>query len=199
VGIAAPSGQARAGARPPVPASRPAVGLRRWRRRARSAGIAVGLAIVAVALPTLRVDGGTIVPTADLTVRIAPSAELVPTSPTRPVLRDLALAGGDPSLAGSGTTTVRNQTGAARLVAVRAFPDSGDLDLAVRLRVSSGPLVLADETIGSLRAGTAPILRLGPGASAPISVRASMDPARAGEAGGRAVDVTLQLLATRAE
>lgn len=184
-----------AGVRRPVPASRPALGPRRRRLLARSAGLAAGLAIVAVTLPALRVGGGDVAPTADLTVRIAPSAEMVPDTPTQPVLRSPSLAA-NAGGASTGTTTIRNQTGSARTVAVRADPDSGDLDLAVRLRVSSGSLVLADETIGALRAGSAPLLWLSSGASAPITVRASMDPTRAPEAGGRAVDVTLQLLTT---
>jgi hypothetical protein len=162
---------------------------------ARSAGVAAGLAIVAVGLPTLRVGAGDATPTSDLTVRIAPSAEIAPATPTRPVLRAPSLAAG-PGGTSSGTTSVRNQTGSPRTVGVRALPDGGDLDLAVKLRVSSGRLLLADETIGALRAGSNPVLRLSAGAVAPITVRASMDPSRAREAGGRTVDVTLQLVTT---
>jgi hypothetical protein len=153
---------------------------------------------VAATLPALRVGGGNAVPTADLTVRIAPSAEIVPATPARPVLRSPSLAADGPGAAPTGTTTVRNQTGSARTVAVRAVPDGGDLDAAVRLRVSSRGLLLADATIGALRAGSAHLLRLPAGASAPITVRASMVPGRAPAAGGRAVDVTLQLLTTPA-
>jgi hypothetical protein len=139
-------------------------------RFTRAIGAAIGLGLVAALIVAARPaggHGGVLPAELRLTAGLDGAVALEPAAP-RPLLDSGPMRPG--SRAG-GTVSVRNQTGTALAVRLRARPDSTALDGTAHVRLVSRGRVLFDETLQALRQGSEAI-RLAPGASAPVRVTA---------------------------
>lgn len=159
------------------------------RNLARAAGALLGLALAVTLLLVSRPGAAGAGAPAALSVAIAPAGELeVIPPPSRPVLETRALRPGGP--VATGAFTVRNQTGETLSVALRAEPDSTELNGLLEVRVRSGSRVLAESTLESLRVRP-PRLRLGSGQRARLSLEAWLPAEVLSGYEGALVDVTL--------
>ena len=150
----------------------------RGERWVRWSGIGAGLALAVVSILAWRVSPGSRTPGLDLTVAVQPTGELqtLPAGPT-------FFATGMAPTAGSelhGSLTVRNRTGAALAVHVRALPSSGSIDGTLMVRIEHGGQTLFSGTLGALRSWTQAIFTLASGEAAPLEVSAWLAPGAAG-------------------
>jgi hypothetical protein len=141
-------------------------------RRARAAGLLAGLLLAAAVLAGWRVAPGGQPLGLDLAVTANSTGELALGSTGRIG----AATGLAPGRTLEAETTVTNQTGRTLAVRVRALRSSRDLDRALRIRVS---------------VGDRPTMRLAPGASAPIRLKAWVATGSSGWR-GRIEDITLE-------
>jgi hypothetical protein len=126
---------------------------------------------------------------AALTLTSAPTGELAVT-PAGTVLAARELRPGARSV--SGSLVVRNQTGIALDVRLRARPVSGDLDADARLRITAGARTLFAGTLGALRGGTRR-LAVPSGQGRRLHVSVSLNPGDHGRAQGRSDAAALEL------
>jgi hypothetical protein len=156
------------------------------------AGLAAGVAGVAVLLPGWTVRGGDTRPGAQITLAAQRSVDLDIQPVGRPLGTELLFPSAtDPGARGA--LTARNATGDALRVMLRAGVDTRALDPLLRLRVTAAEKTLFAGTLGSLRRG----VRLGTlpsHASIRLQIRAWL-PAGAGDGYvGRRERITLSLL-----
>jgi hypothetical protein len=140
-------------------------------RFTRAIGAAIGLGLVAALIVAARPAGGHggVLP-AELrfTAGLDGAVAIEPATP-KPLLVSGPMRPGSHA---SATMTVRNQTGEALAVRLRAQPDSTALDGTAHVRLVSAGRVLFDETLQTLRQGTAEAIRLQPGGAAAVRVTA---------------------------
>jgi len=160
-------------------------------RFTRAIGAAIGLGLVAaliVAAHPAGGHGGVLPASLRFTASLDGAVAAEPAAPQQ------LLASGPlrPGSHARGAFALRNETGEALAVRLRAQPSSTALDGTVQVRLQSGGAVLFAGTLQALRQGTAEALRLRPGGSARIRVVAWI-PAEV-ETGyeGRKVAVTLE-------
>ena len=158
-------------------------GSSRWPR---VAGFVAGLAIVAVLVGTWGVPRGDGRLGADVTFVTGPTGELA--IPSGPVLRATAMEPGDRA---TGIGSVRNQTGRALGVRIRALPSIGDLDRVLEVGIHAGGRVVYAGPLGGLRTWSAPF-RLGSGQRVRLSILASLAGGSGDASRGRIDDVVLQ-------
>jgi hypothetical protein len=145
---------------------------------------AVMLALVAWRLPSVRPDLG-----AEAAFSIAPTGELE-VEQSGVFLDAKGLRPG--SDAQTGASAIRNQTGKALAVSLRALPGARDLDALIAVQVVAGPNTIFSGTLGGLRNWTKP-LRLRSGELAPLRLRVRMpSTVRSGYA-ARIVSIPLEL------
>jgi hypothetical protein len=137
----------------------------------RAIGAAIGLGLVAalvVAASPAGGHGGVLPARLAFTAALDGAVAVEPAAP-KPLLRSGPMR---PGSRASATMTVRNQTGEALAVRLRAKPDSTALDGTAHVRLVARGVVLADGTLQALRQGTTEALRLAPGAAAEVRVSA---------------------------
>jgi hypothetical protein len=121
--------------------------------RADWTAIVLGLALAALAVAGWRVDGGTMVPPAELTLQTATS-ETLAVSPTGRTAKG-TLRASTPEAGLETRTTVRNATADALAVRLRAEPATTDLDRALTVRVAAKGQTIWEGPLGELREGMA--------------------------------------------
>lgn len=165
---------------------------RAWLRRA---GLATGFAVAVIGLLTWRMphNNGTL--GLDLRLSASQSGE-VQAAPLGPFLSATAMRQGDRQ---TGSFTIRNETGGALPVRLRASAATRDADSSLRLRLSSGARVLYDGPLGGLRRPATAALVLPRAAARRVDVAAYI-PASAAPTGyeGRILDVQLAPVAEAA-
>lgn len=140
-------------------------------RFTRTIGAAIGLGLVAALIVAARPAGGHggVLPASLRFTAGLDGAVAIEPAPPRPLLESGAMRPGSHA---SGTMSVRNQTGEALAVRLRAKPSSTALDGTAQVRLLSGGRTLADGALQALRQGSAGALRLRPGAAARVRVLA---------------------------
>jgi hypothetical protein len=138
-------------------------------RFTRAIGAAIGLGLIAALIVAARPAGGHggVLP-ASLRFTAAPDGELAiePAAP-KPLLASGPLRPGSHARGGF---TLRNETGEALAVRLRAKPNSTALDGTAQVRLESRGVVLGEGTLQALRQGTAEAVRLAPGRAARVRV-----------------------------
>jgi hypothetical protein len=160
--------------------------------RLRWLAVVAGVAMVAAVVATLQVPRGTGLPSADVVFVAAPTGELG----VSPVGAFVTGTGLRPGSEARGHMGVTNQTGKQLSVQVRAMPDSGDLDEALRVQVDSDGKRVFDGTLGGLRKGAR--VSIAPGTAAPLDFHAWLPESLEGGYGGRVVSVSFDLRAEAA-
>jgi hypothetical protein len=117
----------------------------------RLAGLLLGIALAAAGVTSWRVPGGSGSVDADVRLLSAPTGELQ-VSPMGLFLSAPSLAPGDEAVRGE--LLVRNQTGSALDVRLRALPSSPDLDELLVVRMDIGKDRIFEGTLGGLRTWT---------------------------------------------
>jgi hypothetical protein len=154
----------------------------------RRAGVAAGIALVAVVVVAFRIPDGSGTLGADVILSVSPTGELG-VSRSGPFMSATGLRPGG-SL--SGDVDVTNQTGKRLAVRLHALPDSKDLDRLLVVDVRAGDARLYHGRLGGLRARTRPF-RLDSGRKRAVRVRASL-PASVREGyAGRIQTIKLEL------
>ncbi|HYH27451.1 MAG TPA: hypothetical protein VEA19_01600 [Actinomycetota bacterium] len=157
----------------------------------RAGSFLLGLSLVAVAVWSWRVPGGSVSPGAEVVLRARPLGELA-ISPLEPVSVGRELRPG--ARAGSGELSVRNQTGSRLEVRVRATPAGTELDRLLWLEVSSGREPVFHGPLRRLRRWSEQGFHLAPGDTGLLTVRAWLP----GDAGsgyeGRSETLEIELL-----
>ena len=163
------------------------------KRGPRLLGIAIGVGLAAVALAAWRVPGGERTLGADVRFE-GLSSGAVGTQPAHAFISAPSLLPGSSS---SGKLTLRNQTGVSLAVRLYALPSSRELDPLLQVRLAAGARAIYEGALGRLRAaGTRP-LRLTPGESRRLQVRAALPAGLRSGFQARIVDVTLRIDARR--
>jgi hypothetical protein len=159
----------------------------------RRAGVAAGVALVAVLVLAFRVPDGSGTLGADVIVAISPTGELG-VSRSGPFMSATGLR---PGAALSGEVAVHNQTGRRLAVRLRALPDGKDLDrlLVVDVRAGHATRPIFTGRLGALRAGTR-TFRLAPGAKRSLRLRASLPAGLHTGYAGRIQTISLELSST---
>lgn len=138
-------------------------------RFTRAIGAAIGLGLIVALIVAARPasgHGGVLPASLRFSATLDGSVAIAPAAP-RPLLVSGPMRPGSDA---GGTLTVRNQTGAALAVRLRAQPDSTALDGIAQVRLVSGGRTLSEGTLQALRQGTTEALRLGPGAAARVRI-----------------------------
>jgi hypothetical protein len=156
----------------------------------RRAGVAAGVALVAVLVLAFRVPDGSGTLGADVIVAISPTGELGVSRPG-PFMSATGLRPGGVL---TGEVEVSNQTGRRLAVRLRALPDSKDLDrlLVVDVRAGHGTRPIFTGRLGGLRAKT-PAFRLDSGRKRALRVRASLPAGLRSGYAGRIATISLEL------
>jgi hypothetical protein len=149
-------------------------------------GLMLGAAVTGVLLLGLHITRPAGALDAALTLTSAPTGELA-VAPSGAVLTARDLRPGRPPATGG--LVVRNQTGIALDVRMRARPASGDLDDDVRLRMTAGASTLFEGTLGELRDGSRSFV-VRPGEGRRLRLAATVTGTNAQ---GRSDDVALEL------
>jgi hypothetical protein len=157
----------------------------------RRAGVAVGIALVAVVVLAFRVPDGSGRLGADVIFAISPTGELG-VSQSGPFMSATGLRPGG-SLAGD--VDVMNQTSRRLAIRLRALPDGKDLEQLLLVDVRAGGKRLYHGPLHGLRAKTRPF-RMDSGRTRELRVRASL-PARVRTGyAGRIQSISLELSST---
>jgi hypothetical protein len=159
----------------------------------RRAGVAVGIALVAVVVLAFRIPDGSGTLGADVIFAISPTGELGVSRPG-PFMSATGLR---PGGALKGDVDVANQTGRRLAVRLRALPDGKDLDglLVVDVRVQNATRPIYTGLLGGLRTKTR-AFRIESGQKRKLRIRASL-PARLHDGyAGRIESVGLELSST---
>ena len=159
----------------------------RWAGRG---GVAVGVLLAVALLAAARLPAGDGHLGLDLTVGITPTGELGIGS-AGPILTGTGMEPGSNRV--SGVTELRSQAGRRLSFQVRALPSNGDVDGLLKIRVAAAGRVLYEGSLGGLRRWTRRALVLAPGEVQALAVAAWLPPGTAAGAGGRSVDVPLEL------
>jgi hypothetical protein len=114
--------------------------------------LVLGLALAALAVAGWRVDGGITTPPAEVSFQIAASQTLAVSPTGRTVKGTLRASSPDRGL--EDRTTVRNATGDALAVRLKAEPVTTDLDRALTVRVTAKGQIGWEGPLGELRQGT---------------------------------------------
>ena len=159
----------------------------------RRAGVALGIALVAVVVLAFRVPDGTGTLGADVIFAVSPTGELGVSRPG-PFMSATGLR---PGRAFEGGFAVTNQTGKPLAVRLRALPDGRDLDrlLVVDLAVDHAARPIYHGPLGGLRAKTR-ALRIEPGRERKLRVRASLPAGLRGGYAGRIESIGFELSST---
>jgi hypothetical protein len=150
----------------------------RGERWVRWSGIGAGVALAVVSILAWRVSPGSATPGLDLTIAVQPTGELQ-TLPAGPAF----FATGMAPTAGSelhGAFTVRNRTGVALAVRVRALPSSGSIDGMLMVRIDDEGETLFIGTLGALRSWTQASFTLASGEATGLEVSAWLVPGATG-------------------
>lgn len=163
----------------------------------RVAGAAAGIAAAVALLVAARPGGAMSALPASVAFSLAPPGTLAATpAPPATLLEAKRLEpGGRDASAGF---WLRNQSGLTLHVGFRAKPDSRSLDGLVRVRITSGGLILADTTLQGLRRGTAVMLPIRSGAARHLRLQAWIPGAVTDGYQGRIVKIMLSVTAERA-
>ena len=138
-------------------------------RFTRAIGAAIGLGLIAALIVAARPasgHGGVLPASLRFTATLDGSVAIAPAAP-RPLLVSGPMRPGSHT---SATMVVRNQTGGALAVRLRARPDSTALDGTAQVRLTAEGRTLGEGTLQALRQGTTQALRLGPGGAARVRV-----------------------------
>lgn len=138
-------------------------------RFTRAIGAAIGLGLVAALILAARPAGGHggVLPAAlRFTAALDGAVAAQPAAP-KPLLDSGPMRPGGHA---QGAFALRNETGTALAVRLRAKPSSTALDGIAQVRLRSRGAVLFEGTLQALRQGTAESLRLQPGAAAKVRV-----------------------------
>jgi hypothetical protein len=157
---------------------------------ARVLALGLGLAAAAAIVLAGRIDGSGAATGASALFSVLPPGELELMT-AGPLGSADALQPGGP--AASGRATVRNQSGRALRLRVRALPSRPDLDRLLRVEISAGGRLVARGPLGRLRRGRRDPAALAPGASRTLAVRAWLAPGAPDGWQARAVEVPLEL------
>ena len=153
-------------------------------------GTAAGLAVAAVLVGHWRVPRETAMTGVDVRMSSAPTGELA-VSPAGTFLTATGLMpGAEP---GTGVVTIRNQTARRLAVTLRLSPSSPELDDAVEVRFVTPTERSEARPLRLLDGRQEPLLHLAPAEERAVTVIVAV-PAGAKGAGGRAADVTVQLV-----
>lgn len=166
---------------------------RRGERAAGAAGLAVGVAVVLLLVSGWRVAGGDGRLGADLFFSVGPTGELAVT-PSGPFLRATGLL---PGQRADADLRLRNQTGSAIAVSLRALPERRDLDGLLLVTVRTQGRTLFSGQLGRLRAWSRPF-RIGAGGHATLEFAASLPSDLDVGYQGRIASVPFELRARRA-
>ena len=151
----------------------------------RAAGFFLGLAIVAMALVAWRVPPGDGTLGADVTFFSVENGNLA-VLPSGPFAQKRGLDAGD-ELAGQ--VTVRNRTGKAMRIQLRAPADRPELDSLLDVEATAGRTVLYRGRLVGLRRWTKKSFVVGPRARQDVRLRATLPQ----DAGGRFATLNLEL------
>lgn len=157
----------------------------------RRAGVAAGIALVAVLVLAFRVPDGRGTLGADVIMSISPTGELG-LSKSGPFM---SVTGLRPGGSFRGETTVHNQTGKRLAIHLRALPDSRDLDRVLRVDVTAGGTTLFRGPLGGLR-GRTRAFELASGERRALRVRAFLPRGLKRGYAGRIESVPLELSST---
>ena len=157
----------------------------------RRAGVAAGIALVAVLVLAFRVPDGRGTLGADVIVSISPTGELG-VSRSGPFM---SMTGLRPGASFRGETTVHNQTGKRLAVRLRALPDGKDLDRLLQVQISAGRARLFHGPLGGLR-GRTRAFELASGEQRALRVRAFLPRGLKRGYAGRIETVKLELTST---
>jgi hypothetical protein len=159
----------------------------------RLAGLAAGMALMAVVVLAFRVPDGTGTLGADVIFAVSPTGELGVSRPG-PFMSATGLRPGGMF---GGRFDVANQTGKRLAVRLRALPDSRDLDrlLVVDVRAGDAAHPLYTGPLGGLRAKTR-AFRIESGRTRELRIRASLPAAVSGGYAGRIESIGLELSST---
>lgn len=157
----------------------------------RRAGIAAGIALVAVVVLAFRVPDGSGTLGADVIFAISPTGELGVSRPG-PFMTTTGLRPGG-TLAGA--VEVANQTGRRLQVRLRARPESRDLDRLLRVEVRAGRAVVYRGRLGGFRRTTRAFV-LESGHKRELHVRASLPAGVHRGYTGRIETISLELSST---
>src|SRR4051794_29930984 len=138
-------------------------------RFTRAIGAAIGLGLVAALIVAARPaggHGGVLPASLRFTAALDGAVAAVPAAP-KPLLASGPMRPGSHA---RGAFALRNQTGEALAVRLRARPSSTALDGTAQVRLESHGLVLFEGTLQALRQGTTEAVRLRPGGSASVRV-----------------------------
>ncbi len=149
-------------------------------------GAALVIALIAASQPAGG-HGGVLPASLRFLAAQDPVVEVEPAAP-RTVLESSSLRPGGRA---AGTLRLRNQTGSALAVGLRAEPSSTALDGLVEVRVRAVGETLADTTLQALRQGTPGRVRLAPGAATVLHVVAILPAEVSTGYEGRTVSVGL--------
>lgn len=157
------------------------------------AGLALGIVACSVLLVAPRISRPAGALDAKLTLTASPTGE-VGVTPVGTVLDGARLLpGAAPRRA---ALVLRNQTIVPLAVRLRGRPATGDLDEAVRVRITAAGSTLFDGPLRALRSGTRP-LAFPPGAARRLRLTAVLTGADRGGYEGRTDEVALDILATQ--
>lgn len=151
----------------------------------RAVGFFLGLVIVALALVAWRVPPGDGTLGADVTLFSVENGNLA-VSPSGAFAQERGLEQGDDL---TGRVTVRNRTGKAMRIQLRAPADRPDLDALLDVEATAGKTVLYRGRLVGLRYWTRKTFVLAPRASQDVRLRASLPQ----DAGGRFATLSLEL------
>jgi hypothetical protein len=157
----------------------------------RRAGVALGIALVAVLAVAFRVPDGRGTLGADVILAISPTGELGVSHPGP----FLTVTGLRPGSAADGDVTVHNQTGKRLAVRLRALPDSKDLDRILVVDMRAGGTRLFRGRLGGLR-GRTRAFHLAPDEKRPLRVRTFLPSGLKRGYAGRIETVKLELSST---
>jgi hypothetical protein len=155
-----------------------------WVRRA---GLATGFTVAVIGLLGLRMPHGTGRLGLDLQMTAAQSGELQ-AQPLTPFLSATAMERGGSR---AGAFSLRNETGTALAVRLRAVAQLRDADSSLHLRLSSGTDLLFDGPLGALRRASARALLVPRAGMRRVVVTASLPKSARGGFEGRIVDIQL--------
>jgi hypothetical protein len=159
----------------------------------RRAGVAAGVALVAVLVLAFRVPDGRRTLGADVIMSLSPTGELGVSRPGP----FMSVTGLRPGGSFRGETIVHNQTGKGLAVRLRALPDGKDLDRVLQVDVNAEGTRLFHGPLGGLRERTR-AFEFASGARRALRIRASLPGGLKNGYAGRIETVKLELSSTAA-
>jgi hypothetical protein len=158
-------------------------------RRARLAGLAVGVALAAALLLASRPAAGGAAAGADVSLYANQTGELGVAPPGPAEFIDAPRL--HPGQSASGSFRLTNQTGVAEAIRLAAVPSSHRLDDTLSIRLTSRGETVVDGTLGSLASGGAGKLILRPGEAAKVNATVTLSTDAGPAAAAALVDVAI--------